>query len=79
MRVSDACRAERTERFVSRPTQDCARISTHPFGRNGHSEVDTALFSKGGHPMIVVRWLCVSLGVLGWLVVIPVAGRTRRG
>ena len=29
--------------------------------------------------MIVVRWLCVSLGVLGWLVVIPVVGRTRRG
>jgi hypothetical protein len=29
--------------------------------------------------MIVVRWLCVSIGVLGWLLVMPIAGRAARG
>ena len=29
--------------------------------------------------MIAVRWIGVSVGVLGWLLVIPVAGRASRG
>jgi hypothetical protein len=28
--------------------------------------------------MIVVRWLCVAIGVLGWLLVIPITGAAAR-